>query len=186
MTCIFNTPQSTNFLYDNFQTNVAGNGTWTYSARYNASGTLKLPGVTHNDVGLYVTVGGNTTKYADYLWFKENQNDPVLRIQFVWTSTASVVQYLYVNTTALTPSGYANVRVPSFSITPNPATDVIHLEAPYPIKNYQVTNIFGQVLIHRELANNYTSIDISSLPKGIYVLKVQNEKLAWRSEQFVK
>jgi hypothetical protein len=171
MTCIFNTPQSSNYLYSNFQTAVAGNGTWTYSARYNASGTLNLPGVTHTNVGLYVTVGGNTTKYADYLWFKENQNDPVMRIQFVWNNSGSTVQYLYVNTTSLTPTPVIDISKSNIDISPNPASNQIQVSAQHTIQKCEVVNLFGQVVKSNTCKSKSTNIDLSTLHNGLYIIK---------------
>ena len=186
ITCVNNTTQSTNFLYSNFQTNVSRNGTWNYSARYNASGTLKLPGVTHNNVGLYVTVGGAATKYADYFWFKENQNDPVLRIQFVWTATSSIVQYLYVNTTALSPSNIDDLTNNGFSITPNPAFNHVYIQAPFNIQYYEVRNVFGQIEMKRVVDTSKYDIDISHLKQGIYFVTLTDNLNRRYTQKFIK
>ncbi len=186
ITCVNSTVQSTNFLYSNFITNVSGNGTWDYSARYNASGTLKLPGVTHNNVGLYVTVGGAGTKYADYFWFKENQNDPVLRIQFRWNSSSSTVQYLYVNTTALSPSSIEDRTNKSFSITPNPAINKVYIQAPFNIKHYEVSNIFGQTIMKTVADNTSHSIDIGNLNPGVYFVTITDKLNKHYTQKLIK
>ncbi|MCX6208095.1 MAG: T9SS type A sorting domain-containing protein [Bacteroidetes bacterium] len=69
------------------------------------------------------------------------------------------------------------------SVYPNPAKDLVNISC-IGIKEVNVINSLGQTIIHRNLNNNHYQLDISSLPKGIYVLNVisklnsvYNEKL---------
>lgn len=62
-----------------------------------------------------------------------------------------------------------------FKIYPNPANDFIKIDTDNlnsEIK-YQLTNSFGQILLS---GVNRTIIDVSSIPAGIYFLKITNEK----------
>lgn len=187
ITAILPTSYSTGNVYSNFITNVSGNGQWTYDARYNAYGTLKLPGITHTNVGLYVTVGGKSNlKFADYFWFKENQSDPVMRIQFVWTLNSSAVQYLYVNTTALTPLGSNNLTQEHVDIYPNPCQDrlYIHPNQGSIVSDYVIYNLLGLAVQTGQLKDAF--IQVSNLAPGTYVLALggsqglQNTKLFFK------
>lgn len=175
-TAILPTSYSNGFLYNNFQTTVAGNGIWEYSARYNAFGTLKLPGVTHNNVGLYVTVGGKSNlSFADYLWFKENQNDPVMRIQFVWTPTNSTVQYLYVNTTALQPSSLNEIEKQELVISPNPMMERVSIKSPSTIHSYRIMNSIGQSIRSANPESSSFEINTQDLSQGVYFLILEDK-----------
>lgn len=182
-----NTPISSGYLYSNFQTTVGGSP-WTYDARYNAYGTIKLPGgISLSNIGLYVTVGGNATaRYADYFWFKENQNDPVLRIQFKWTSTASTVQYVYVNTTALVSSVAEVVPQQELKVFPNPATDKINIQSYIDGNAIEIRNVFGQVQMSKPVTENKFTIDISSWPTGYYFIRITNVKGMVQLGSFLK
>lgn len=186
-TAILPTNISNGYVYDNFSTNVAGNGVWTYNARYNAYGSLKLPGVTHSNVGLYITVGGTSNlKFADYLWFKENQTDPVMRIQFVWNNSGSTVQYLYVNTSALTPNAISNLNIDALSIMPNPSTNKIQINYTTDLKSFNIYNELGQSLQYQTLKSKNFSIDISALPKGMYFILLEDMEGRNGTKSFLK
>ncbi|MBA3649332.1 MAG: T9SS type A sorting domain-containing protein [Chitinophagales bacterium] len=62
------------------------------------------------------------------------------------------------------------------SIYPNPATDQLHIEA-LNIHNATVTilNLFGQVVLKQQFSDN-GSIDISFLPKGMYLINIRDER----------
>jgi Secretion system C-terminal sorting domain len=61
---------------------------------------------------------------------------------------------------------------------PNPATDKITIETSGETKegNLSIVNIQGQELITRQLSENKTVIDISTLPNGVYFMRVTNDK----------
>lgn len=61
----------------------------------------------------------------------------------------------------------------SFSIYPNPATDNFIIDcANGQSPDLFVYNIIGEIVLQKELTGNKNEVDISSLPKGIYVIKV--------------
>ncbi len=59
----------------------------------------------------------------------------------------------------------------SFAISPNPASNQIHIEG-FTTKDYKIKiiNIIGKTML---TAKNQTTIDISSLAKGIYLAKIE-------------
>ncbi len=65
-----------------------------------------------------------------------------------------------------------------FSIFPNPAQNSITLNS----KNWvnksdakaNITNIMGEILIQSSLLSSSTSIDISSIPQGLYMVQIEN------------
>ena len=58
-----------------------------------------------------------------------------------------------------------------FSITPNPANDVLHIQCAEPIISVALFNINGQCVLQA----TQTQINISHLPHGVYVVRVITE-----------
>ena len=73
------------------------------------------------------------------------------------------------------PTGIPLVDLASFHIYPNPANDILYIE-PSKSVDYQVSiiNVSGQQVLEQRQVNQTTSIDLSSLPNGIYLLKLEN------------
>lgn len=66
------------------------------------------------------------------------------------------------------PSSLENISLGTISVSPNPATDILHINTAAAV-NAVVYRIDGKQLISRR---NTHSIDISGLPAGIYLLRV--------------
>ena len=62
-----------------------------------------------------------------------------------------------------------------FQFYPNPVQDILHFEivSGSPNANLQVLDLRGAVLFQKELNNHLTDIDISHLPSGTYILKIE-------------
>lgn len=59
-----------------------------------------------------------------------------------------------------------------FSYFPNPSKDMINLTANDAIESVEIHNMVGQKVIDKTLNMRNPSVDISSLPKGVYIMKV--------------
>ncbi len=70
----------------------------------------------------------------------------------------------------------------SVCIYPNPAANRLVVAAKFEIKTMTITNVFGQQLFFRQYNSKQVVVDIDELPKGLYVVKVNNEV----TEQFLK
>lgn len=122
----------------------------------------------------------NTT-YAGYQWYLNTVGIP-------GANSSSYVPTLNGNyRVQVTDGNGCKGYSPSFSITsvglqgvvdrsavrvyPNPVTDMVHFESPVSVKSV-ITSMDGRVLITAEAA---TSISVSILPKGIYLLHLYTE-----------
>ncbi|MBA3649450.1 MAG: T9SS type A sorting domain-containing protein [Chitinophagales bacterium] len=76
----------------------------------------------------------------------------------------------------ITNTNYISPKAAKFYIYPNPATDQLHIEATN-IHNATVNilNLFGHVVLKQQFSDN-ASIDISNLPKGMYLINIRDEK----------
>ena len=76
-----------------------------------------------------------------------------------------------------------NVNPADISIYPNPASSMVHINAPVAIKAI-ISSLEGKEVLTQEGAQ---TIDISSLPNGIYLLKIFDaENTLLKTERLVK
>lgn len=65
----------------------------------------------------------------------------------------------------------ASVSVSQIAVYPNPTTGLVYIKSPEKIKKITVHNMVGQQVLQNE---NQSSIDFSSLPKAVYIMKVES------------
>ena len=71
------------------------------------------------------------------------------------------------------------IRSNSFSLYPNPAHNKINISSSGLTGNMllSIFNVSGEKVLERQLTDTETQIDISALPRGVYFVRVQNEKM---------
>ena len=62
-----------------------------------------------------------------------------------------------------------------FKIYPNPVTDKLYVSGVSAISNASVYDFNGRRILEAELSNNNSSIDLSTIPFGVYLLKVNGQ-----------
>ncbi len=70
------------------------------------------------------------------------------------------------------------------NVFPNPSSDYIHIETPAQ-NQLAIMNLSGQDLINQQITEPKTRIDISTLPNGIYFVRVTGEKMV-QVRKFIK
>ncbi len=67
----------------------------------------------------------------------------------------------------------------NYTLSPNPANDLITVTstAIIGVSQLSIFNVSGEKVIERQLTEKETQIDISALPRGVYFVKLQNEKM---------
>jgi hypothetical protein len=165
------------FLYSGFQCYLNNFALWTFEARYNAYGTLELPGnVSVPNVALYASYGGpENTGYSDFMWVREGESLPIMRIQFVHSGSNITVQYCYVLYSALT--GVEDERMPDdvVSVFPNPVKDFINLSSKQSLVLIELTDIQGRTLASAIQPGKEWKLDASGLDKGIYLVRFRDD-----------
>jgi hypothetical protein len=87
--------------------------------------------------------------------------------------------------TLITPTGIDKVKADAgVRVYPNPATDHITIEN-LEGGELAIFNMTGTVVIRRKIADKTTTIDVSNLAPGVYVLKTSNS-LSANTERFIK
>jgi len=71
--------------------------------------------------------------------------------------------------------GLSDQTIEDLVIYPNPATNVLNINAATPITNVEVVNVLGQVLVSEKSISNISQIDVSRLSTGNYFIRVTSE-----------
>jgi len=98
------------------------------------------------------------TKSGAYSVFITDDNGCIdLSSQYIVNSTGT--------DTATTTKEYINIY-------PNPATSIVHFDAPMKV-NVSISNSHGKVVMHKD---NAKAMDITKLQNGVYIIQVYDEK----------
>ena len=76
-------------------------------------------------------------------------------------------------------SGIADITTVNFQIYPNPAQDEIFIQSELLIQEVEIYDISGRLvetLRARSLPNNVQTINVSALPRGVYMLRIYTDK----------
>ena len=65
----------------------------------------------------------------------------------------------------------------TFKFYPNPVKDILHLSYDQNISTVVVYNLLGQLIMERNINSNSTSLDMSHLNSGTYLVKVTSDKI---------
>jgi len=157
------------------------NGTVTGTA--DATGTLTLPTGTYSNVLRFSatriehdTVGGLPVVLTQtfFNWYQADAYFPILSIittninYGIGSLNKKSVGYRAGSTTSVAQVSRNN----SFTIYPNPATDAIQITvADVAPRTVEVMSITGASCIKTTMTGNSTSINISALPNGMYIVK---------------
>jgi len=63
----------------------------------------------------------------------------------------------------------------SFKYFPNPVTSVLTISASNSIKNVEIYNLLGQLLINKFFDDATISVDLNKLPESLYIVRVKSE-----------
>jgi len=147
------------------------------------SGTLTLPTGTYTNVIRFIatrvehdTVGGLEVVLTQqfYNWYQTDVYYPILSISTTNINYgAGSFNKKSVGYRAGSTTGVAQVNKNNgFTIFPNPATDEIQLTvADVAPRSVEVMSITGASCINTTMTGNTTSINISALPNGMYIVK---------------
>ena len=156
---------------------------WTETPTLNKSFNLKLSnwnntGGEVNAIEYSITNGNLLTNPNPGTWYSfdiplanwtaGNRNDIV---QFIITSDLGTVFYDNVYLHKNTVLSVANFEASNIKMYPNPATTSFTIEAQSSVENVTVYNMLGQEVISKTPNTQQTTIDISTLNVGVYIVK---------------
>ncbi len=73
------------------------------------------------------------------------------------------------------PATTASKQLPTVQFYPNPANDYVVVEAPAPAYEIYIQNLSGRVVMQTTAQAKASRLDVSQLPKGLYLMLVKGE-----------
>ncbi len=165
--------------------NFSGGDIW-YHFTAPASGEVKLfRTVTGNwgalSYGVYLTPSSTSTLVCDYIIGGEESGNAItgltpgttygLRI-WEWDNNDFGTEEICLRTWEPGAS-IADEIIDGFSMYPNPVANTLHLSTLNKIDAISVYNMLGQEVLQNIPSTNQVELDMSNLPSGAYIVKVQ-------------
>ncbi|MCX6287571.1 MAG: T9SS type A sorting domain-containing protein [Bacteroidetes bacterium] len=130
--------------------------------------------ITENGLWWTSTVSGSNA-WSTYMWYLYAGVDHNPGTKKYGFSVRCVKDLAY---------GMKDINSPgNFKLYPNPSTNRVFIECAenLDIKLF-VYNLFGYLVMEQILTKGTNDVDISSLPKGVYILKTSDEREPWQQK----
>jgi hypothetical protein len=62
------------------------------------------------------------------------------------------------------------------NVSPNPANDVLTVQSSFKIREIEIHNSLGQVVLRKEGKQNIETIDVSNLESGVYIVRIKTQR----------
>lgn len=148
--------------YDSIETNLGTGGSFNMvSSEY-----------------LGIDVGG----YSSF-WVEDINNDGNLNM-FVGQDLGGVFHFEADSLSIITLTELTNSQ--EVIVYPNPANTTLTIASSTQLQSYVITDINGRTLLERNVEFYKEQIDISILPKGIYIITMERSDGSWISKKIVK
>ena len=70
-----------------------------------------------------------------------------------------------------------DVNVDRYSnVYPNPASDIVTVQSSFKVKEIEIHNALGQVVLRKQGNQNIETIDVSNLQSGAYIVRIKTQK----------
>lgn len=151
-------------------------------------GTIITPYNTYNAIRVKETVNITDTIYSESLGFGYNINRPV-SYEYYWITNGLKSHIAKITQNGMTyaieihydpaTNIHANA-VDKISLFPNPVKENLNIQSlPDGTKNIILVNALGQTVMQKESYENNLSLDLRTLPNGIYELKVESKNFKY-------
>lgn len=129
-----------------------------------------------NQAGYATKVVNNTLEFDKWndVEFEFTTPEDVFDIKLRLYKTNGTAPYMLDNVEIFpTPAASINkFKKFDFKLSPNPATNVLNIQASKPISNVEFFNVLGQKNLSKSINALNSNVDISNLKKGIYLVNV--------------
>ena len=61
-------------------------------------------------------------------------------------------------------------------VSPNPASDIVTVQSSFKVKEIEIHNALGQVVLRKEGSQNIETIDVSNLQSGAYIVRIKTQR----------
>jgi len=120
---------------------------------------------------LYMTAFNNTTFQSEFRMVDTNTGNTSFMGAIGATSPGGTLQFGW-SSSMESPLSVEDFTATNFKMYPNPARDVLNLSASVEIEHIAVVNMLGQRVLEQTLGSLSSSIDISELKAGTYIISV--------------
>ena len=70
-----------------------------------------------------------------------------------------------------------DVNVDRYSnVYPNPAKDIVTVQSSFKVREIEIHNTLGQVVLRKEGKQNIETIDVSNLQSGAYIVRIKTQR----------
>jgi len=91
------------------------------------------------------------------------------------TNNVNTVYGEEVTFTTLNASGLNDTENLQLTLYPNPATEAFRIKGLNGISTLSLTDLSGRTLIQKQVSDN-EAVSVSTLPTGVYILKIKNNE----------
>lgn len=70
------------------------------------------------------------------------------------------------------PTGIENIKTSGIKLYPNPVNDQLNFISSENINSISILNLTGQEVLQSKMNSASGQVNVSALPKGIYILKI--------------
>jgi len=134
-----------------------------------------------NDVTYWIELEVDNTAAAGGIYWEVTTDDmignPIALFDFgVWQYFDPTYEGVYTWTGDCEPVvSTEEDTIVGFTFYPNPAVDVIYLQADTTIDTVEIYNLLGQKVISQTIGSNTSQVDVSGLSTGTYLMNVSSE-----------
>ncbi|MFH0894835.1 MAG: SBBP repeat-containing protein [Bacteroidota bacterium] len=155
--------------------NLSSAGLWDiYFAKYDGNGNYVWAhnlGSTGNDISNRIAIDNSGNCYLTGQFIDTVDFDPGPGTANLSSTSVNLYYAKYSQTTGI---GENNVQ-PSINIFPNPTTDNLSIETTEKVI-IDILNIEGQIIKTINTTDKQTTIDVSNLSSGVYIVKAKTER----------
>ncbi len=153
-------------------------GNADYPTYRNKSGFTAVPSGYRGNYALFIEIG-----YKSYLWSSTEYSPTIVWTRSIDFNNSGVFHYTnpkYYGYSVRCISGEANQindikNKFEIKIFPNPTNEKITIDGvALQNSNLSIYNIVGELILQKQLSNSKNEIDISNIPKGIYIIKIES------------
>lgn len=99
----------------------------------------------------------------------------------VTAANGTSMTYYYVYVTRKNVNGIEDISENQFTIYPNPTKENLNIETPFHIESVEITDLSGRIFVFSTINERVSTeqsrgLNISSLPAGIYLVKIKTEE----------
>jgi hypothetical protein len=135
-----------------------------------------------NQSSTSVTISNTVTDYSNVVTFLQKADTLVFGTGSFWSDNSHGIyydlQYSYLKNITFTPNfsttGVADKEEDGISVFPNPATSSVKVNGLTEVSEISVLDINGKAVINKS-ADGDANIDLSSIAKGTYLIKIKSK-----------